>query len=145
MIIDIKEMTLQDFNEISNELISDFDDFWTGNCLKQELDCDNSYFLVARVGKKIVGFAGFKKILDEADIMNIVVHKDFRGRGVGSKLLENLIVYAKDNNLKILNLEVNEKNLYAIRLYNKFGFNNVGTRKNYYDSQCSAIIMNKQL
>lgn len=145
MLIDIKRMDLNDFYEISNILFSDFDDFWTCDCLKQELMCKNSYFLVARINDKIVGFAGFKKILDEADIMNIVVCKNFRGQGIGSKLLENLISYAQDNNLKILNLEVNETNLHAIHLYDNLGFKYVGIRKNYYDNQNSAIIMKKQL
>lgn len=145
MLINIEKMTLNDFDEISNILISDFDGFWTCDCFKQELMCKNSYFLVARIDEKIVGFAGFKKILDEADIMNIVVHKDFRGQGIGSKLLESLISYAKDNNLKILNLEVNETNIHAIHLYDNFGFKYIGIRKNYYDNKNSAIIMNKQL
>lgn len=144
MFLDIKKMTLKDFNEISNILISDFDNFWTSNCLKNELNCTNSYFLVARENNKIIGFAGLKKILDEADIMNIVVRKDSRSQGIGSKLLENLIIYAKDTNLKTLNLEVNENNFSAIHLYYKFGFNYVGIRKNYYNNN-SAIIMSKQL
>lgn len=122
MLIDIKKMTLKDFEEISNILISDFDDFWTSDCLKQELDCDTSYFLVARVGKQIVGFAGFKKILDEADIMNIVVHKDFRSQGIGSSLLNALVSNAENLGISSITLEVNCKNHSAISLYHKFRF-----------------------
>lgn len=122
MFLDIKKMTLKDFNEISNILISDFDDFWTSDCLKQELNCANSYFLVARENGQIVGFAGFKKIFDEADIMNIVVHKDFRGQGIGTKLLETLVSVAKSFNISSITLEVNCKNIPAIYLYHKFRF-----------------------
>ena len=122
MFLNIKKMDLKDFYEISNILISDFDDFWTCDTLKHELNCENSYFFVAIVNKKIAGFAGFKKILDEADIMNIVVHKDFRNKGIGSKLLEVLLSNAKDLSISSITLEVNCKNIPAISLYHNFRF-----------------------
>lgn len=146
MNLQISKMTLEDLYNIKDILISDFDDFWTFNTLEEELNRSNSFFLVAKTdNNEIVGFAGLKVILDEADIMNIVVRKTFRGNGIGSKLLENLIFYAKNNNLKIVNLEVNEHNLSAIRLYDKFKFNHIGIRKKYYNGESDAIIMSKQL
>ncbi len=60
----------------------------------------------------------------------------------GSFLLENLISFAKKLNIKVITLEVNECNLSAIKLYNKFNFNKVGVRKKYYDGKNDAIIMN---
>ena len=84
-------------------------------------------------------------MLDEADIMNIVVKKDFRHHGIGSLLLENLINYSKNINLKTITLEVNENNLSAIRLYDKFSFDKLGIRKKYYNGESDAIIMSKQL
>lgn len=146
MNLNIRKMTLDDLNIIKDILISDFDDFWNYDILKQELKCDNSYFVIAKNdNEEIIGFAGLKTIIDQADIMNIVVKKSFRGNGIGSRLLENLIFYAKDNNLKIVTLEVNEHNLSAIRLYDKFEFDHIGIRKNYYNGESDAIIMSKQL
>lgn len=146
MDLKISKMTLDDLNNIKDILISDFDDFWNYDILKQELDCDNSYFVIAKNhNNEIVGFAGLKTIFDEADIMNIVTKKSFRGNGIGSKLLENLIFYSKDNNLKKVTLEVNEHNLSAIRLYDKFGFDHIGIRKKYYNGESDAIIMSKKL
>ena len=131
---------------IKNILASDFDNFWSYDVLEEELECDNSYVIVAKADENtIVGFAGLKVILDEADIMNIVVKKDFRHNGIGSVLLENLINYSKDLNLKTITLEVNENNLSAIRLYDKFSFDKLGIRKNYYDGKSDAIIMSKKL
>ena len=144
MNLNIRKMTLDDLNIIKDILISDFDDFWNYDILKQELKCDNSYFVIAKNdNEEIIGFAGLKTIIDQADIMNIVVKKSFRGNGIGSRLLENLIFYAKDNNLKIVTLE--EHNLSAIRLYDKFEFDHIGIRKNYYNGESDAIIMSKQL
>jgi len=143
MDLKVENMTLDDLNNIKDILISDFDDFWTFNTLEEELKCTNSFFLVAKNdNNEIVGFAGIKAILDEADIMNIVVKKSFRGHGIGSKLLQNLILFAKKHNLKTVTLEVNETNLPAIKLYNKFNFNKVGIRKKYYNGKNDAIIMN---
>ena len=61
-------------------------------------------------------------IFDEADIMNIVVHKDFRGQGIGTKLLETLVSVAKSFNTSSITLEVNCKNIPAIYLYHIFRF-----------------------
>ena len=141
----IEKMTLDTLISIKDILISDFDDFWNYNTLKQELECSNSYFIIAKDNDEIIGFAGLKVIVDEADIMNIVVKKDHRNNGVGSILLENLISYAKLLNLKTITLEVNENNLSAIKLYDKFNFDYIGIRKKYYNGESDAIIMNKNL
>lgn len=146
MNLKISNMTLDDLNGIKDILISDFDDFWNYDILKEELEYSYSFFKVVKNNNvEIVGFAGFKVIIDEADIMNIVVKKSFRNNGVGSFLLENLISCAKDINLNSLNLEVNENNLSAINLYNKFGFEHIGIRKKYYNGINDAIIMKKML
>ena len=147
-IMDLKlsKMSIEDLKSIKNVLASEFDNFWSYDVLEEDLECDNSYVIVAKVDENtIVGFAGLKVILDEADIMNIVVKKDFRHNGIGSVLLENLINYSKDLNLKTITLEVNENNLSAIRLYDKFSFDKLGIRKNYYDGKSDAIIMSKKL
>lgn len=142
----IEKMTLNDLQEIKDILTSDFDNFWSYDILKQELECDNSYFLVAKTDtNEIIGFAGLKTIVDEADIMNIVTKKSFRRNGIGSTLLGNLISYAEEQKLKTITLEVNEHNLSAIRLYDKFNFDNIGIRKKYYNGESDAIIMSKQL
>lgn len=142
----IDKMSLEDLISIKDILTTEFDDFWNYEILKSELESTNSYFFVAKnISGKIVGFAGIKIILDEADIMNIVVKKDFRKKGIGSILLNALINYSKNINLKTITLEVNENNLSAIGLYNKFSFNRLGLRKKYYNGENDAIIMSKEL
>ncbi len=142
MDIKISEMTLSDYNSIKDILPIHFDDFWNKAILKEELLNPNSKYIVAKLGKEIIGFAGIKIILDEADIMNIVTKKAFRNNGLGSLLLKNLINISKNSNVKSINLEVKEDNLSAIHLYKKFGFQILGTRKNYYKNK-NAIIMKK--
>lgn len=73
--------------------------------------------------------------------MNIVVKKDNRNLGIGSKLLEEIIKISKSLKAKSITLEVNENNLPAIKLYKKYGFNQVGLRKKYYNNKDNAILM----
>ena len=141
---DIAKMTLDDLNNIKDNLISDFDDFWNYSVFKSELESDSSHYLVVKDNSKIIGFAGIKVTVPDCDIMNIVVKKDFRNQGVGSLLLKELINLSKSLNIKNLFLEVNEKNTPAILLYNKFGFKKISTRKNYYKDN-NAIVMKLDL
>ena len=146
MDFEISKMSIEDLKSIKDILSSNFDNFWSYDVLEDELECDNSYVIVAKNSENIiVGFAGLKVILDEANIMNIVVKKDFRHNGNGSILLDDLINYSKKLNLKTITLEVNENNLSAIRLYYKFSFDRLGNRKKYYNGESDAIIMSKHL
>ena len=145
MELEIDEMRLNDLEQIKDNLLQNFDDFWTARTLQEELENKiglDSYYIVAKQNHEIVGFAGILKIIDEVNIMNIVVRKDKRQEGIGSKLLKEIFEIAKQQNAKSITLEVNENNLPAIKLYQKFGFEQVGLRKKYYYNKDSAIIMN---
>lgn len=76
--------------------------------------------------------------------MSIVVKKTARHQGIGQKLLDELIKLARETNLEKINLEVNEINEPAIKLYEKNGFEIIGKRPKYYNNN-SAIIMSKKL
>lgn len=141
----ISKMTLSDLNEISEILTTDFDDFWNANILETELKNSFSRYIVAKIDDEIVGFAGVIDTIDQFEITNIVVKKSFRKQGIGNKLLEVLINMANNNNKKEIILEVNNKNLAAIKLYEKNGFKNIGIRKKYYNNEEDANIMTLKL
>lgn len=144
MKIEITQMLLSDLEEIKACLLEEFDDFWTFSMLKQELENLqnlNSNYFVAKCQDKIVGFVGILTIIDEVNIMNIVVRKTHRKLGIGSSLLEFIINFAKTRNMSSITLEVNENNLAAICLYEKYGFQKVGLRKKYYHNIDNAILM----
>lgn len=139
--IAIQEMTLEDLESIKEILVSDFDDFWNYNILKEELESTNSKYIIVKTNdEEIIGFAGIKIIIDTADIMNIVVKKPWRNQGVGNLLLNNLVSLCKELNLSSLSLEVNEDNIPAIHLYKKFGFKQIGLRKNYYQGKNGLVM-----
>lgn len=137
----ISEMNLQDLENIKGCLLTDFDNFWSYNILKQELESGKSKYFVAKQENEIVGFAGILLIIDQVNIMNIVVKKDKRNFGIGSSLLEEIIRYSKIHNATSITLEVNEKNIPAIKLYKKYGFKQVGLRRKYYNNEDNAILM----
>ena len=141
----ISDMEINDLDLIANNLETDFDDFWSYNIFKGELTNGNSKYLVAKINDEIVGFAGIIPILDEADISNIVVNKNFRSQKIGSKLLQALIDLAIYLEINRINLEVRSSNIPAIKLYEKYGFKICGTRKNYYNNSEDAILMKKDL
>ena len=141
MKIKIEKMTNEDLIKLKDILISEFDDFWNYNLLKEELLNETSQLFVAKSVEEIVGFASVQLILDEANITNIVSRKNVRRQGIGTMLLEELIKFSKSNNMSKITLEVNETNKNAISLYNKFGFKNIGLRKKYYNGVDNAIIM----
>lgn len=141
--MEISTMILEDLEQMKDILYSDFDNFWSYNVLKQELANDNTTYIVAKENNEVIGFAGISTCLDEATINNIVVKKSFRGRGIGGELLEALIELCADLNMKSLTLEVDVSNEPAIHLYEKFGFKNLGIRKNYYNNSHDAFIMTK--
>ena len=149
----ISKMTLNDLDLLSNILTTNFDDFWEVDTLKKELLSDSStYFCVKDIStNSIIGFCGIKINLDTADLMNIVVRKGFRNLGVGSLLLKSIILFCNNYNynnttstISSIFLEVNENNLNAIKLYEKYNFYKISIRKNYYKNQ-NAIIMKLNL
>ena len=141
--MEITEMTLTDLEQMKNTLYSDFDNFWSYNVLKQELENENTTYIIAKENDDVVGFAGISICFDEATLNNIVVKKSCRGRGIGGELLESLIDICGDLNAKTLTLEVDVSNEPAIHLYEKFGFKNLGIRKKYYNNSRDAYIMTK--
>ena len=143
--IEIYPMTIDDLECIKEELEEKFDKFWTYGILKTEIANINSRYIVAKYKNEIIGFAGIKFILDEANLMNIVVKKEKRGQKIGCLLLENLIKISEEQNAKFITLEVNINNKIAINLYKKFKFDEIGIRKKYYNNINDAIIMTKKL
>ena len=141
MEIKISQFCEEDIKEISKILQTDFDDFWIENILTSEIKNENTKYIKASIENKIVGFAGILINYDDIHVMNIVVRKDCRNNGIGKILMEALIELAKKENKESLTLEVNEKNIPAIKLYEKFNFEILGIRKKYYNGIDNAIIM----
>ena len=145
MDFEISKMTLGDIVSIENDFNTNFDQFWSISILKEDIKSTTSTYFLAKSNSEVIGLAGIKIILDEADIMNIVTRIDKRNLGIASALLSNLIEFAKKSNCSTISLEVNESNFPAIHLYEKFGFERIGFRKKYYNNTDNVIIMKKYI
>lgn len=99
-------------------------------------------YVVALHRGQVVGYGGMWLVLDEAHITNIAVHPAFRGRGIGRRILRELIKRAALRGATKMTLEVRPSNLIARKLYQDLGFKEKGVRKRYYqDNHEDAIIM----
>ena len=118
---------------------------WNQNQWKNELEKD----LVTAIGiffnNLILGVCVFHKIYDEIEIRYLSVHPNFQRRGLGKKLIYNLIKECKNHNIKRIFLEVSLKNKQALSFYDYFGFETIGIRKKYYKDGSDAIIKEKNV
>lgn len=106
---------------------------------------DNTVFLGAREGGRLVGSVWVQTVLDEGYIGNVAVLPDFRRRGFADALLQALDAMAADRGLRFLTLEVRAGNLPARRLYEKHGYLPAGFRPGYYtDPKEDAVLMTKE-
>ena len=116
------------------------------NILKEDIKNKNYNYLVAKNNDgKIIGYIGISYVLDSADIISIVVHKDYTQKGIATLLLQEIFAFAKENNIQKIMLEVRSSNLPAQKLYEKLGFKQITIRKNYYDNTEDALIYEKEL
>ncbi|MEN8904586.1 MAG: ribosomal protein S18-alanine N-acetyltransferase [Clostridiales bacterium] len=143
--IDIFKVKLSNINEILEIEKLSFSTPWTKKIFENELINEKSYYICATINNIVVGYIGVWIILDECHIMNLAVHPEYRGLGIASLLIENIIFYC--HKLKVLNitLEVRKSNVIAQNLYKKFDFKSEGIRKSYYeDNKEDALIMWKK-
>lgn len=115
---------------------------WSEAMLQNELWNDSAVILAA-VGEDgtVLGYAGLQTVLDEGYINNVAVSPAFRRQGVAGELLAAFIRFGAAK-LAFLTLEVRASNAPAIALYEKYGFQEAGRRKNYYDDpKEDAILM----
>ncbi len=67
--------------------------------------------------------------------MNLCVIPKFQNQGLGRRMMHKMIEVALENRCENILLEVRPSNLQAIQLYLNMGFNEIGTRKNYYPAK----------
>ncbi len=84
------------------------------------------------VGSELIAYAIVMNALDEAHLLNLAVASSWQRRGVGAKFLTFLIGEARKLNKEMIYLEVRPSNIAGRRLYDQFGFTQLGLRRAYY-------------
>ncbi|MGF1547028.1 MAG: ribosomal protein S18-alanine N-acetyltransferase [Thiotrichales bacterium] len=103
---------------------------------------------VCESGRGIVGYALMSVGAGESHLLNLCVHPSQQRGGLGAMLLEHVLVHAQVLGAQMLFLEVRPSNRAAQRLYLRYGFNEIGRRRNYYPAakgREDALVMAKQL
>ncbi|GAB3910453.1 ribosomal protein S18-alanine N-acetyltransferase [Kibdelosporangium lantanae] len=111
------------------------DDPWSEQAFRSELAAPGNHYLGAYAGEQLVGYAGLSLLgrvgAQEGEVHTIAVDPRWQGRGVGKMLLEGLLGRADEAEAPVF-LEVRTDNTTAIRLYEKYGFEQIGLRRRYY-------------
>jgi ribosomal-protein-alanine N-acetyltransferase len=116
---------------------------WSPNLFLSEMaETNNRCYLVARIDRDVVGYAGMICYGEEAHVTNVAVDPMHQRHKVATRLLHDLLRVAVDMGAEAMSLEVRVTNWGAQRLYGRFGFRPVGIRKNYYQEISEdALIM----
>lgn len=115
---------------------------WSEDALREELGNACACFVTAEENGAVCGYIGCHIVLDEGYIANVAVSPDFRRRGIGRLLVQEMIRQARGRRLAFLTLEARESNAPAIALYEACGFVRAGMRKKYYTNPTeSAVLM----
>lgn len=113
---------------------------WSEKQILSDMQQDNVDYFFVKKDEKDVGFLAISQLAGELEITNIAIKKAYQGHGLGSQLLANL-----DHVDFPIFLEVRASNTPAQALYEKFGFDIIGKRKQYYHEPVEdAIIMKRE-
>jgi ribosomal-protein-alanine N-acetyltransferase len=109
---------------------------WTDTMFLSEMrQCPASQLLVARPEKRpatIVGYVGYRAVLDEMHVMILAVAPAWRRRGIAQHMLSEAMEQARQADCARATLEVRASNVGAQQLYYRLGFAPVGVRPKYY-------------
>ena len=102
-----------------------------------------SHVLVAYSDGKPVGCGAFKPFSEkEAEIKRMFVLEEFRGQGLGRKILKSLEYWAEESNFDFCILETSKDMPNAVKLYQKAGYSSIQNYGQYKDVE-SSVCMKK--
>ena len=105
------------------------------------------YSAVMHKDSDILGFAIYSPIIPESHLLNIAIDPAYQGKGLGDKLLQQIILQNRTIGVKTISLEVRVSNLPAINLYEKRGFHKDAIRPDYYSGSLKedALLMSLKI
>ena len=115
---------------------------WSAESFEKALTYPEQILLVAE-DDSIRGYSILFAAADQADVSNIAVDPDFRGLKIGDALMREMLNRAKERGVQEVFLEVRISNAPAIGLYQKYGFEQIGVRKAYYEEPKEDALLMK--
>lgn len=144
----IREMNEEDLPGALEVEKACFSEPWSEKVYRATLLLDYTSYYVAEIteeglspvfekagfsGSRIVGTIGLKNIAGEGEVTNVAVLPSWWGLGIAGRLMERLLSEAYGSGIDTFTLEVRAGNVPAIRLYESFGFQAEGRRRDFYD------------
>jgi ribosomal-protein-alanine N-acetyltransferase len=117
---------------------------WTSGVFSSEIDLarrGERYYVVAKDGEQVVGYAGLMFAIDEAHVTNIAIDPTRHRQGIARLLMAHIAQQAIVHKSEALTLEVRVSNTAAQELYRHFGFAPAGVRQRYYENTEDALVM----
>ena len=141
--LEIAEMVAADITAVLSIEGLSFTSSWPQNAFVNEIrDNKLAHYFVGRIDGEIVAYGGIWVILEDSHVTTIAVHPNYRGRKLGEEMLIHLLDQAIAARASWITLEVRESNDVAQKLYRKYGFTTVSTRRGYYsDNNENALVM----
>ncbi len=146
MEITVRSLKEEDIPRLAEIEAESFSMPWSAQDFRDLLSHSYCNYVVALADGQLAGCSGFSNICGVANIDNVVVAADFRGQGIGQRMLEELIRLGEAESVEAFTLEVRVSNAAAIHIYEKFGFVSEGIRPGFYEKPTEdASIMWKRL
>ena len=140
----IRRMEKRDLPQVEAIEISLFSDAWSEQGFEDTLNLPYAISLVAIVETvdAILGYIIMYVSFEEGEISNVAVAKSAQNRGIGSALMQAILEKGLEESVTRFILEVRVSNTPAIALYKKFGFTEIGIRRDFYEKpREDALIM----
>ena len=141
----IRAMELADIEPVLAIESVSFSRPWNKDHFAHEIRSPHSFPFVCESERGIAGYICLTVLFELAEILDIAVAPDVRGRGVARRLMQHALGAASGSGAQLVSLEVRSSNVPAISLYRRFGFEQCGVRPRYYDGADDAVIMEKIL
>ena len=139
----LRAMTLADMDEVMRIEQQAHAHPWTRGNFADALNSDN-LCKVYEGGKEILGYAVLMQAVDEMQLLNISIAAEHQRKGLGRKLLGEVMEIARGMSMRRMLLEVRASNVAALGLYCEAGFGEIGLRRGYYladNGREDAIVM----
>lgn len=133
----VREIKINEIEEV-NVLLEEFDYMINEKTLLHPF-----FRCLIYVINGVKGVLLFSEIYDRIEIEYIIVLKKYFNKHIGSALMQHLIDYSIKRDIKNITLEVNINNKRAISLYQKFKFEEISKRKNYYGEEDAIVMIRK--
>lgn len=118
---------------------------WTRGNFLDSINSGYETWLLRDATGALNGYFLLMLSVDDAHLLNITVHRDLQGQGIGLLLLDKARAITREKKLYAMLLEVRPSNARAEKIYRRYGFTRIGVRKGYYpapnNEREDAIVM----